>query len=542
MRKILAAVIFAVLPGLALSHYYFVRPILNPTSTTTTTTGTATAPVVTTQWRCITAAGSTIPNGGPFATRDAAATPCGVAVSSAAPSATPTHFLEESVVTTTNVPTTTTVRTRRDEVLGGSTLRISDAHAQFLVVSGGGGSSEPDGIYDIPAAFLSQIPWHTAAGAWGAQMVMQTPTPPTTTTSSTVSTAAAMQTALGGGGCGGDGSGAVNGLALTLDTSIASASVVCVWGDDTDIIIPDNIRGPAIETKGGPSRLRIRSTVAGTRCTGCRIGQVRTSDNTTDVILDGVPSNGDTPFSTAETNQCFRFSSSTTTTRVGIYRSSCLSAGYCWLGSSAHTLVIDTNMVCGAETRAQVGYGEGWAIRNQNGPLTILRSRIQTTRYAVIRTQPQSSGGEYLFIAGSEIINTAEGRALWIWQDLGSLSDQPLAAIVRDNNIYGHSESGCFSQGIDINNTVSPDTAYSRVHDNDFHNSGSTVYSQAYLNTQEASVTGGDHDWGTGNTFASWTSVPSFTVNASIDPESMPLPSAGTVSYGEGSCTPPAFY
>jgi len=151
LRRWLAGLSLLVVGLPTFAHYYFTRVIASPVSTTSTVTGTPTAPVVTTQWRCITAAGATIPSGGPFPTKLAAETPCGTAVAADGV----TRFLEESVVTTTNVPTTTTVRTRREEVLGGSTLKLSAAHAALINIWGGGGQApQPGGgdeDWELPA-------------------------------------------------------------------------------------------------------------------------------------------------------------------------------------------------------------------------------------------------------------------------------------------------------------------------------------------------------------------------------------------------------
>lgn len=146
MRKLFYAALVAVLPAVALSHYYFLRPYTDPAPSTTTVTGAPSAPTVVSTWRCITAAGATIPNGGPFSTKAAAEAPCGVAVAGDGV----TRYLEESIATTANVPTTTTVRTRREEVLGGTTLKVSDAHAQIIGMTGGSLSPTPD---TIPTAF-----------------------------------------------------------------------------------------------------------------------------------------------------------------------------------------------------------------------------------------------------------------------------------------------------------------------------------------------------------------------------------------------------
>lgn len=133
MRRLIAALLFAALPAMTLAHYYFVRTIMSPTSTTSAPV--LGAPTMTTQWACVRADGTV--NGALGLTQLAVETPCGTLVATDGI----TRYLEERVTTTRQQTTTTS--TRRFELLGGSTLRVSDTHAQMLMRMPSGGGSAP---------------------------------------------------------------------------------------------------------------------------------------------------------------------------------------------------------------------------------------------------------------------------------------------------------------------------------------------------------------------------------------------------------------
>jgi len=136
---------------IAFAHYYFTRVITNPVSTTDPVV--LGAPTTSTAWFCVTAAGVAI--SGSWATQALADLPCGTAVATDGV----TRYLEERVTETR--ANTTTTRTRRVEVLGGTTLKISDANAGLLNIAGSGPPPTGGGG---GGGFLS---WTAAPGATG---------------------------------------------------------------------------------------------------------------------------------------------------------------------------------------------------------------------------------------------------------------------------------------------------------------------------------------------------------------------------------------
>lgn len=158
--KLFTGIVVFLLSSLTFAHYYFTVSIQNPTSTTTPAV--LGSPTTTTTWYCVKVDGSV--TGGPYATSALAETPCGTAVATDGV----VRYLEERV--TTSQSTTSTTSTRRIQVQGGTTIKVSDAQAQLLVVggakipsSGGGGGT--------PSVNLSSIP---AAGQWEANYGLNT--------------------------------------------------------------------------------------------------------------------------------------------------------------------------------------------------------------------------------------------------------------------------------------------------------------------------------------------------------------------------------
>jgi hypothetical protein len=157
LHRFIAIAIGFSLPGLALSHYWFQRATVNPVTVTARGTPTTGAPVLgapsATQFFCRTAAGQHV--NGPHTTLALANAACDL------PAPVQTDLAQRVVVeVSTRLETVTTTTpvvqtTPRTNVYGGSTLRVSDAHAQIAAIAGaivgsageseGGGIDNPDG-------------------------------------------------------------------------------------------------------------------------------------------------------------------------------------------------------------------------------------------------------------------------------------------------------------------------------------------------------------------------------------------------------------
>jgi len=359
---------------------------------------------------------------------------------------------------------------------------------------------------------LNDIPWHTAAGGWGPRVPLEAPALPATNRSVTVNSLSEFNTAA-----------SVAGTRITIGTSWAGNTFATINANDIDVIIPPGIAIGAIELGNWPrdyalSRVRIRGTTPGTH-SGGRMGQYRDYALVTDVVIDGIDINGDSGFGGGETNDAIRPSA----TRMAVLNSRVIAAGYTWLGGARHVVIANSNFYHGAATRAAVGYAEGWGIRSTGGPMTIIDSRVQGTRYHNIRMHSVGGTGELLYVGRSTIVAMAEGRTAWMWNNL---NNPPYGfgqgAIMEGNDIYTYSAPSC-GFGPEIS---SVNVDWSRVANNRFYGGGTAVFNSGNLTANSGGTEG--------NTFASLSSFPSW--GGPGDPRQVPLPNGLAVITGEGVC------
>jgi hypothetical protein len=396
--------------------------------------------------------------------------------------------------------------------------------AAVPVAGCGGGSSEASAepipvasSYPLyPSLDLAAIPWHTAAGPWGAQVPLQAPALPVTTRQVSVSTPQAFNQAA-----------AVAGTQITVTAGWAGNSMVSINASDVDVILPAGVAIGAVEIGAWPrttpiAKVRIRGSTPGTH-SGGRMGQFRAAPGAagiyTDVVIDGIDLNGDSSLGGGETNQAFRVD----VTRMAVLNSRVIAAGYTWLGSARHVVIANSNFYHGGATRAATGFAEGWGIRNTGGPFTVVDSRIQGTRYHNIRTQSVGGSGELLYIGRSTLVGVAEGRTAWMWNNLNNGPWFGQGAIVEGNSIYTYAAAGC-GFGAEIS---SANVTWSRVANNRFFGGGTAVFGSVSANS------GGTE----GNTFAALGSLPAWSGPG--DPRQVPLPNGMAVIAGEGQCPSP---
>jgi hypothetical protein len=375
--------------------------------------------------------------------------------------------------------------------------------------------------YPLYAALdLAKIPWHNSAGDWGARVMLEAPAQPVTTRAINVGTPDEFNAAA-----------SINGRRINVIASWRGDSTVTINASDIDVVIPAGISIGGIELGVYPretplARIRIRGDG--------RIGQYRDFGRVSDVTIDGIDMNGDSGFGGSETNQAFRISS----TRVAVLNVRAIAAGYVWLGNARHVVIANTNLFHGASTAAHVRYPGAWGIRNTAGPITIVDSRIQGTRYNNLRAQSTGGAEELLYVARTTFVNTAEGgRVAWLWDNLGSGGSAPNAngqgAIIEDSAIFSYGAPGCGAFA-DLRAT---NAAYSRIRRNQFFSGGTINWSQTTLNRMEK-LPAGDHDWTVGNTFMPLTALPPWSGPG--DPTQIPLPRGLPLSIsGADPCTSP---
>jgi hypothetical protein len=363
---------------------------------------------------------------------------------------------------------------------------------------------------------LAQIPWNNASGGWGAQVRLELPAQPVTNRRVTVNSVASFNAAA-----------AVAGTHVVVGGSWSSNSTATINASNIDVEIPAGMWIGAIEVGVWPrttslSRIRIRG--AG------RMGQYRDNEYVSDVTIDGPGLNGASAFGGAETNQAFRVGSN----RLAVLNARVLSGFYCWLGDARHVVIANTNMLCSAASVAQLGSDPGgWAIRNTKGPITVLDSRLQGTRYALIRLQASGSNQELFYGSGLTLVNTGEpGRTGWLWNNQGNGNFYSAGAILENSTVISIAPSGC-APAPDLQ---APHARYSRVRGNRFL-SNAGIISQATLNNAPK-MAGGDHDW-QGNTFGSISSLPPWVGPGDPTPPNLSLPGTLSLVWGNGACNTP---
>lgn len=372
-----------------------------------------------------------------------------------------------------------------------------------------------------PAFDRSVVPWHTGAGAWGAQCALQEPTLPTITRSVSVDNINDFNTEA-----------AVAGTQITVTASLSG--VAGINANDVRVIINDGVKVEILEPSN-IARLHVRGQVAGQHNTGM-FGLFKTSGTCTDIVLEGLDSDGDSTFFGAGwQHRCFHMGDHLggIATRVACLYLRCIAGGYVWLGAARHVLIAACNWYGGGMTRDDAGYVEGWTFRAHEGPITIVDSIFASTRYHQIRPAAQDdTGDELLYCGRSKLIALAEGKAVWAWNNLGLSEGVGEGFILEDSEIYSYADAGCPSS-YEISVT---DCAYSRVRNNDFFGGGTAVYSQAILNSAAGDGGGdpGDHDWTVGNTFTALGALPAW--GSTGDPTAIARPGGGSWIAGEDVC------
>ncbi len=373
------------------------------------------------------------------------------------------------------------------------------------------GKGDPHPLY--PALDLATIPWHTGEGGWGPRVVLEAPTPPDTVRNVTVRSRDEFNRAA-----------AVPGTKITVAEGWAGNTMATIDANDIDVVIPAGVAIGAIELGNWPRK----KPIARVRISGQgRMGQYRDFPLASDIILDGISINGDCAFGPGEKNQGLRVES----TRIALLNARVISGGYAWLGSAKHVLIANSNLLHGAASRAQVGFPEGWGVRNSAGPVTIVDSHIQGTRYHNVRVHSSGGTGELLYVGRCTLVASAEARTAWLWNNLGHGAWAGQGAILENCEIYAYSGPDCvFTQEISAVNVT-----WSRVRNNKFFSGGKVDFSQRYLDAQAAAGAKGDHDWSQGNTFASMDRLPEW--KGPGDPAEVPLPEGMTLIHGEAPCT-----
>lgn len=370
-----------------------------------------------------------------------------------------------------------------------------------------------------PALDLARIPFHTAAGPWGARARIASPAPPVTHRTVHVTSAAQLATE-----------------ALTRGTIIIVAAEfigpAIILGDvqDVDIVVP---RGRTLAQLGvgrfnPPSvtrRFRIRGTTPGEHSGGV-VGNIGFhSDPVTDVIIDGVDLNG---ADGSGGNVLWQFARNPERVAVVNIRGHAVGAASQQIGGN-DMVFAGNRIMAGARPREVNGKANftGWVIRGGDR-IVVHDNRFESTRYHLIRVHPRPGPLQYAWVSNNTLVDRHEARIFNAF-DLGHGSR--IAAVwVTCNQIYAHST--CHPPSLQATGAQ-----YAVLANNTFYGSFTDSFQH-----RAQSREGANRDYLTGNTYLPWREPPAWT--APGDPATaVPLPPVNPLvhdpSLRVGPCPPP---
>jgi hypothetical protein len=390
----------------------------------------------------------------------------------------------------------------------------------------------------------NQIPFHVAAGPWGAQLPLQSPTAPTINDEVTgISSAAEFNAAR------------ASNRRLVFDASF-NDPISLDNLSHVELVIPSGINLGALVLGGNNqpiSHIRIRGSTIGQH-SGGRIGRIWSINSPLDdFIIDGIDLNGAHGATASNVDHCLLSGNGpgggqVQNSRWAIVNCRFHSAAACFLGSVNHIVFANCNLFHGARTRAQnaadrgSGFAEGWGIRNQGGPIVVYNSRIEGTRYHNLRCQPLQGGqyGDFCWINSSKLVNVYEAQTAWIFGDLG-LSLVADGSWFLGNQVYTQMQASC-PNGRSLANVVTggADLPYGRWNNNAFYGSGTNaVYDDAYFALVESNEATGNVDFRTGNTYNALVNPGAW--GGPGDPTLVSLPGGVAPTLGEDFCTFPGY-
>jgi hypothetical protein len=413
-------------------------------------------------------------------------------------------------------------------------LLIAGAVSAQIIIQSGPRPYRPtalaaDTLTCISDAELAKIPWHSGSGDWGAQRAVECADLPTTTTTASCSTRAACNSAI------------TSGVQLTITAGWAASSggLSANGVSDIDIIINSGVLighiqfGDLGTCSPAQARIRVRGPTPGT-FSGGTVGQLRFGNCVNHVTVDGIAVNGDSTYPTGgEAFQCFRPTGATTHYTLIQVRALC--PAYFWLGDTDHLVLNGVAAQSGAASDSAIttaGYSlstGSWALRNEGGQVTIVNSDIRTPKYVPVRLHSGTVGGatdELGAIIESRVVNLAESRAPWLFTDAQAGSDGPgMGAVVIDSDIYAFGDGDCtFASGFG----VLIHTDYSNFDNVNWYEQGIVDFSQALLDSSQASATGTHID--SDNVFTSFTGTPSWLAASAGDPTGIAMAAGLTFS------------
>lgn len=350
-----------------------------------------------------------------------------------------------------------------------------------------------------PKLDLARIPFHVAAGPWGARAPIAAPSAPVTGRNVLVNSAADFAAEA-----------ARPGTQITVTAQFVGPVTIASDVQDLDIVVPPGhrIAQLTIGRYAPPSatqRVRIRGTSPG-RHSGGVVGSIvfASTGAIRDIIIDGVDLNG---ADGRGGNLLWQFVKEAE--RVAIVNVRGHGVGPGSLGGGTDMVIAGNRILSAARSREENGYPEGWGIRAGGTRIAIFDNRIDGTRYHRIRVHPEPGAPQYAWVANNTFVDPNEGRILSAFNYSGT--NQRFAALWGVcNKVYAHST--CLTPSFDGQHA-----AYATLTHNAFFGNLSRATQQTLQ-----SIHGSGRDYLTGNTFSPWRAPPPW--DGPGDPTVVPLP------------------
>lgn len=396
----------------------------------------------------------------------------------------------------------------------------------FSAVRIGGGRRAkyvaPAGVADpydwYPALDLNDVPFHTAAGSWGAQQTVQAVVEPTITRSVTVTTEADLASAL-----------AITGSRVYADFSTTNDLALTGSKTDVELIIPSgrSFRGIVIGSFAQAAtltRVRVRGGTLGQFSGGTIGGNLTFLANThTDIHVDGVQFaslNADS----AGVVTSFYDTSSPLATRFAITntRSHCEEAAHYVYAN--HFVFAGNTTFTGRNPDVSNASSEAWCIRGRGSPVLIYDNYLRGQKFHRARVAPTVTfdDPQYSWVSGNTFVDLRQAR---IWNATANADDNaPVtpganrytdATWFVDNAVYAEASDGSgLAPNIEGDNVAT----YLRFTGNSFYGD----FAQSTLNTASSASAATDKDVSTGNSFNAIQAPPAW--NRAGDPTGVDLP------------------
>lgn len=279
----------------------------------------------------------------------------------------------------------------------------------------------------------NDIPWHAAAGVWGAQVPLQAPATPNTTATVDVTTTGGFISAIQTGA-----------RVVRVMSNIGDATGVTP-GNDTDIVIMPGVRVGTLQFSGAFSRLRIRGPVVGMYSGGSIAkwgSNAATGTPQTDIIFDGIGisgSGGGDGFVIQPHFGIDRMAILNCRIRAGV--------AIAFMSSVRHLFVANTSAIAGVN-----GPGVTWGFRHDDdGPIVFVDVDFRTPfapgvgAYHRIRSKPPTgqTSGKHFYVDDSVFVDS--GQSTFLWANLTSASqasDRHSSMIVRRVRTYSGGAGG----------------------------------------------------------------------------------------------------